>query len=307
MLKKEIIAHRFPKSPISEVFRTLRTNIQFMNTKKGLKTILVTSTSPSEGKSWITANLAVTFAQANKRVLLVDCDLRKGRQFSLFGVAPVPGISNYLSGINANGGESSSNIMSYIRTTEVPNLFLITAGSIPPNPSELLVSDQMMDVIGKLKDAFDLVIFDGTPSVLVTDAVIISRYVDTTIIVAGYKQSKVEDLQKIKRDIENVGGKIAGVVINKVPTSQKKYESAYYYGSSNNYKSSQSIKMPDRRQVQREDPEERAREDREKIKEKAREMIRQNREQNRDAQKEHELNREVKPKSIRRGRRPSDV
>ena len=91
-MKKEIIAQRMPKSPISELFRTLRTNIQFMNTKRGLKTIWVTSTSPEEGKTWITAKLAVTFAQANKRVLLVDCDLRKGRQFSIFGVSPVPGM-----------------------------------------------------------------------------------------------------------------------------------------------------------------------------------------------------------------------
>lgn len=275
-MKKEIIAHRMPKSPISEVFRTLRTNIQFMNTKRGLKTILVTSTSPAEGKTWVTANLAVTFAQANKRVLLVDCDLRKGRQFSMFGVAPVPGISNYLSGISANGGESSQDIMSYVKTTEVPNLFIITAGSIPPNPSELLVSDQMQDAIEKLKDAFDLVIFDGTPSFLVTDAVIISRYVDTTIIVAAYKQTKIEDLQKIKRDIENVGGKIAGVVINKVPIAQKKYESAYYYGTNGPTSGKSSRKLPDAKRMNRADVEEKAREDREKIKEKARQMIEQN-------------------------------
>lgn len=307
MLKKEIIAHRLPKSPISEVFRTLRTNIQFMNTKKGLKTILVTSTSPAEGKTWVTANLAVTFAQANKRVLLVDCDLRKGRQFSMFGVAPVPGISNYLSGINANGGESNQDIMTYVKTTEVPNLFIITAGSIPPNPSELLVSDQMQEVVEQLKDAFDLVIFDGTPSVLVTDAVILSRYVDTTIIVAAYKQSKVEDIQRIKRDIENVGGKIAGVVINKVPVGQKKYESAYYYGASNGgYKAQTGLKMPNPSRQTREDAEERAREDREKIKEKAREMIRQNREQERKQEKIQEKPQNYKPKSIRRGRRPSD-
>lgn len=275
-MKKEIITHIMPKSPISEVFRTLRTNIQFMNTKRGLKTILVTSTSPAEGKTWVTANLAVTFAQANKRVLLVDCDLRKGRQFSMFGVAPVPGISNYLSGISANGGESSQDIMSYIKTTEVPNLFIITAGSIPPNPSELLVSDQMQDTIEKLKDAFDLVIFDGTPSILVTDAVILSRYVDTTIIVAAYKQTKVEDLQKIKRDIENVGGKIAGVVINKVPIAQKKYESAYYYGANGPTSGKSSRKLPDVKRMNRADVEEKAREDREKIKEKARQMIEQN-------------------------------
>ena len=277
-MRKEIITHEMPKSPISEVFRTLRTNIQFMNTKKGLKAILVTSTSPAEGKTWVTANLAVTFAQANKRVLLVDCDLRKGRQYSMFGVTPVPGMSNYLSGISANGGESSQDIMSYVKTTEVPNLFIITAGSIPPNPSELLVSDQMQEAVEKLKDAFDLVIFDGTPSALVTDSVIISRYVDTTIIVAAYKKTKTEDLQRIKKSIENVGGKIAGVVINKVPMLQKKYENSYYYGvNGTTSDSKESRKLPDIKKQDKIDEEEKAQEDREKIKEKAKQMIEQNR------------------------------
>ena len=92
-LKKELITLRGPKSPVSEIFRTLRTNIQFMNTKTGLKSLLVTSTSPSEGKSWVSSNLATTFAQAGKRVILVDCDMRKGRLFSVFSVPPAPGLS----------------------------------------------------------------------------------------------------------------------------------------------------------------------------------------------------------------------
>lgn len=230
-MKKELIAYRLPKSPISEVFRTLRTNIQFMNTKKGLKTLMVTSTIPGEGKSWVTANLAVTFAQAGKRVIIVDCDLRKGRQFSIFGIPPAPGLSNYLSGVNSNGNESSDNILEYVKQTEVDNLFVLPAGNIPPNPSELLVSERMQECIEKLKEYCDLILFDTTPSSLVTDAVIISRYADTSIIVASYKSTKIEDLKNIKREIENVGGKIAGVVINRIPTSAKKYTSAYYYGS----------------------------------------------------------------------------
>lgn len=231
-MKKEIITYREPKSPISEIFRTLRTNVQFANTKRGLRSLLLTSTSPSEGKSWVSANLAVAFAQAGKKVILVDCDMRKGRQFSIFGVAPTPGLSNYLSGINSNGEESNPNILSYIKETEVENLCLITAGNIPPNPSELLVSEQMMQAVEELKSVCDLVIFDGTPSSLVTDAVIISRYVDTTLIVSSYKTTKMDDLEKVKRDIENVGGKIAGVVINKIPVSQKQYYATYYYGNS---------------------------------------------------------------------------
>lgn len=230
-MKKEIITFKEPKSPVSEVFRTLRTNIQFMNTKKGLKSFIITSTSPSEGKSWVTANLAVTFAQAGKKVVLIDADMRKGRQFSIFGVSPTPGLSNYLSGINSNGEDSDPNILSYLKETEVKNLYLIPAGNIPPNPSELLVSDQMIQAMESLEKVCDLIIFDGTPSDLVTDAIILSRYVDTTLIVTAYKQTKLDALEKIKKDIENVGGKIAGVVINKMPVTQKEYYSSYYYGS----------------------------------------------------------------------------
>ena len=97
-LKKELITQRDPKSPVSEVFRTLRTNIQFMSTNKKLKTLLITSTFPSEGKSWVASNLAVTFAQAGNKVILIDADMRKGRQYTIFGVSPRPGLSNYLSG-----------------------------------------------------------------------------------------------------------------------------------------------------------------------------------------------------------------
>lgn len=233
-MRKEIITFREPKAPISEIFRTLRTNIQFMNTKNGLKSILITSTSPSEGKSWVSANLAVTFAQAGKKVILVDCDMRKGRQFSIFGVPPTPGISNFLSGIGPDGKESDENILSYVRPTEVDNLFVITAGNVPPNPSELLTSDLMVESIENLKKVSDIIIIDGTPSDLVTDAVILSRYVDTTIIVTAYKETKVEALEKVKKEIQNVGGKIGGVVINKMPIDQKKYYSSYYYGTGSN-------------------------------------------------------------------------
>ena len=266
-MKKEIITYRDPKSPISEIFRTLRTNVQFANTKRGLHSLLITSTSPSEGKSWVSSNLAVAFAQAGKKVILVDCDMRKGRQFSIFEVPPTPGLSNFLSGINSDGDDSNPNILSYIKETDVENLYLITAGNIPPNPSELLVSEQMADAVEQLKQVCDLVIFDGTPSSLVTDAVIISRYVDTTLIVSAYKTTKMDDLEKVKRDIENVGGKIAGVVINKVPVSQKQYYATYYYGSSTLKAKNPKSKKQDEIQGKIK---------REKLKEKSSNAIRQN-------------------------------
>ena len=232
-MKNEIITHKEPKSPISEIFRNLRTNVQFANSKRGLRSLLITSTSPGEGKSWVSSNLAVAFAQAGKKVILIDCDMRKGRQFSIFNVPPTPGLSNYLSGINSDGDESSSNILSYIKETEVKNLYIITAGNIPPNPSELLASELMEQAIYELMAVSDLVILDGTPTSLVTDSIIVSRYVDTTLVVSAYKSTKMDDLQTLKRNIENVGGKIAGVVINRIPTSQKQYYESYYYGNKN--------------------------------------------------------------------------
>ena len=231
-MKKELIAELDPKSPISEVFRTLRTNIQFMNTKGKLKTILVTSTFPGEGKSWVTSNLAVTFAQAGKKVVLIDADMRKGRQYNIFGISPIPGLSNYLSGIDMDNDERDiTDIADYVQDTEVDNLFVMPAGNIPPNPSELLISPQMVDLLEQLKELCDIVIVDGTPNELVTDSLIITRLVDSTIIVTACKQTKKDNLRRAIQNIQNVGGKIAGVVVNKVPIAAKKYEQSYYYGS----------------------------------------------------------------------------
>ena len=229
-MKKELIVQRSPKSPIAEVFRTLRTNIQFMNSKKTLKTLLFTSTMPEEGKSWISSNLAITFAQAGKKVILIDADMRKGRLHNMFQTDKVPGLSNYLSGIDSLGN-THNDIIKYVRGTEIDNLFLIPAGNIPPNPSELLASELTVEMLERLKDVFDIVILDGTPSLLVTDAIILSRLVDTTIIVTSHKFTKKDNLQKVKKAIENVGGNIAGVVINKIPVNVSKYESTYYYSS----------------------------------------------------------------------------
>ena len=229
-LKKELIAQRDPKSPVSEVFRTLRTNIHFMSTNKKLKTLLVTSTFPSEGKSWITSNLAVTFAQAGNKVILIDADMRKGRQYTIFGVSPRPGLSNYLSGIDEKNSEEMD-MAKYIQKTDVENLLIMTAGNIPPNPSELLVSDQMTKLLDDLKEVCDIVIIDGTPCELVTDSIILSRIVDSTVVVTAYKETKKDNLDKIIRNIQNVGGHLAGVVVNKLPISVKKYNENYYYAS----------------------------------------------------------------------------
>lgn len=229
-MEKEIIIKQDPKSPISEIFRTLRTNLQFMTSNKGLKTLLVTSCVPGEGKSWVSANLVATFAQEGKKVLIVDSDMRKGRMHTIFEIEKKPGLSNYLSGVTEM--EDKDNVLNYIKESNIENVYVIPAGDVPPNPSELLVSDRMKQLLEQLKAMFDLVIFDGTPCLLVTDSLILARQVDATVVVTAYKSTKLGEVEKIKKSIENVGGKIAGIIINKIPISPKKYQSTYYYGNS---------------------------------------------------------------------------
>lgn len=229
-MKNELITFVSPKTQISEVFRTLRTNIQFMNVDEGLKSLLITSTVPGEGKSWVASNLAVTFAQAGKRILIVDADMRKGRQHNIFEVNNDKGLSNYL--IMTTKNDSLNSIGDYIQTTMIDNLYIMTAGMIPPNPSELLTSQKMIDLIRYLEQIFDIVIFDGTPSTIVTDAIILSKFVDSTLIVSAHKETKIEDLNQVKRNITNVGGRIAGVVVNKMPSNKKETKTGYYYESS---------------------------------------------------------------------------
>lgn len=238
-MKREVITHFTPKAPESEMFRNLRTNIQFMNNNKNVKTVTITSTMPGEGKSYVSANLAVTFAQAGKRVILVDCDMRKGRQFNIFNILPRPGISNYLSGVieQENFGDIDD-IDNYIQRTEVENLKVITAGTIPPNPSELLISERMSELIEILKEKCDIVIFDAPPALIVADAVILARQVDSCVLVTAHNKTKIDDVKKIKEAVENVGAKVAGVVINRIPSASTKYtQMYYYYGNSNTKKS----------------------------------------------------------------------
>ena len=233
-MRNELITLTDPKSPTSEMFRTLRTNLQFMSNSKKLQTILITSTLPGEGKSWTSANLAVTFAQAGKKVLIVDSDMRKGRQFSIFNVTARPGLSNYLSGVNDGEVNDADDVTSFIRETNVENLYVIPAGDVPPNPSELLISYKMNQLLLDLKQIFDFIIFDAPPALLVTDATILARMLDTTMIVVAHQETKMDNLNKVQKAIKNVGGNIAGVVINKMPVTVKKYQDMGYYGHETN-------------------------------------------------------------------------
>ena len=233
-MKKEIITQSDPKSPISEVFRALRTNLQFIKKSDNCQTILLTSTVQSEGKSWISANLATTFAQTGSRTLIIDADMRRPRQYKIFQINPTPGLSNFLSEINETGRRQKIDALDCIKKTEVENLYLLPSGNIPPNPSELLVSEKTLELIDAVTNNFDVVIFDGAPCLLVTDSTIISRLVDNTVLVTSYKYTKIDDLKEAKKRIKRVGGNIAGVILNRIEISKKKYENKYYYASSTN-------------------------------------------------------------------------
>lgn len=252
-MRKELITHEDPKSHVSEIFRTLRTNIQFMSTSKNLKTLLVTSTMPGEGKSWVATNLAIAFAQADKKVILIDADMRKCCLHNIFRVSPCPGLSNYLAGVGEFKQEKN-NFKNCLRETEVHNLCLLPSGNVPPNPSELLATSKMDALLKELKKMCDIVIIDGTPSKLVTDAIILSRMVDSTIIVAGHNIAKKEDLAKLVRDIKNVEGNIAGVVYNQKPVLNKKGQETYYYASTPmkiENKKKQELEYEQKRKIQR--------------------------------------------------------
>lgn len=230
-MKREIITRADPKSPVSEVFRTLRTNLQYMKKSNSCQTLVITSTVQGEGKSFVAANLAVTFAQASKKTLIIDADMRRPRQHTIFGVDMFPGLSNYLSGVNLSRSRHETSIKECIYATKVDNLYMMPSGNIPPNPSELLQSRKLNALLNEIEPNFDVIIFDGAPCLLVTDSTIISRVVDATILVASQNKTKMDDLKEAKRRINHVGGHIAGVVLNRVKVSKAKYSEKYYYES----------------------------------------------------------------------------
>ena len=220
--KTELIVDKFPKSLVSEDIKSLRTNLSFSSIDKELKTILVTSSIPSEGKSFVSANLAIAFAQTGKKVLLIDCDMRKGRQHKIFNISNEKGLSNL---IISDYNEAYS---TYIKSTEVKKLYVLPCGTIPPNPSELLNSSKNKEVIEFLKDKFDLIIFDGVPCNGLSDSVIISTLVDKTLIVASDGVTPKELLNGTKKSLESVNANIAGVIVNKVNASENGYYGKYY-------------------------------------------------------------------------------
>ncbi len=220
-MKNELIVMNKPKATISEDIRTLRTNLEFSLTANNEKVIMITSSNPSEGKSFISSNLGACFAQNNKKVLLIDADLRLGRLHKIFNVSNKRGLSNLI--LNYDDEVEYEN---YIQKTDVKGLFIIPRGLVPPNPSELLGTEKFADIIHDLKKIFDCIIIDATPINGLSDALILTRNVDEVVIVCKYGKTDLSDIEECKKTLLNADAKIAGVVINSMPKTKNKY--GYY-------------------------------------------------------------------------------
>jgi capsular exopolysaccharide synthesis family protein len=234
--KRRLITYEDPKSPISESYRSLRTNISYASTSdKKIKSLLISSSQPGEGKSTTTANLAIAFAQLRKKTLLVDADLRKPVQHNVFGHPRSPGLSEYLIGDVAD-------INSIIHSTKVENLSILTAGGLPPNPSELLGSDAMSQLVDHLESIWDIVLFDSPPIVAVTDASMISGEIDAIALVVKAGQTERSAVDRALDMIRNVKAPIIGAILNGASQESLGGKYAYYYSYYNYYYHSEDKK-----------------------------------------------------------------
>ena len=221
------IAARSPRSPITESFRTIRSNLKFAHLDSPLHTMMVTSAGAGEGKSFTATNLAIVLAQAGVNTLLVDADLRRPTLHRIFGIPRTPGLTTVLTG--------ETPLHEAIQATDVANLRIIPSGSVPPNPAELLDSRRMRQLIEEMKEIAEIVIFDTPPALVVTDAVVLSPRVDAMVLVVEQGRVTSRALAEIRRMVEQARGKIAGAVFNKVKSGASgyyhyNYYRYYYYG-----------------------------------------------------------------------------
>lgn len=219
--KRPLLTQALPQSPRAESFRQLRTNLQFANVSGKAKTVLVTSSLPGEGKSTTAVNLAIAIGQAGQTVCLVDADLRR------------PMVGDYL-GLDRNAGLTTAligetDVNDVLQHWGQDNLYVLTSGQIPPNPSELLGSNEMGQLIRRLEQAFDTVIIDAPPLLPVTDAAVLSQHVGGVVVVVGSSKLKQQDLQKSLGALEMVGANLLGVVLNRLPAKgPDAYTYSYY-------------------------------------------------------------------------------
>ncbi|HRZ87431.1 MAG TPA: CpsD/CapB family tyrosine-protein kinase [bacterium] len=217
-ISSKIIMHCDPRSPIAEAYRTLRTNLYYVNKDKSLKTILVTSCRPEEGKTLTIVNLAITLAEIGNNVLLVDTDMRRPALHAMFNIEKDPGLSDVLRG-NMTWDK-------VLVKTGIDNLSVITAGHIPKNPSELIGGDKMKELIKEQTAFFDVVLFDSASILSVTDASILSTMVDGVLVVILADKTPREAAQRSVSLLRKINAKVLGVVFNAVDVTREGY---YYY------------------------------------------------------------------------------
>ena len=213
----ELITHFSPKSNISENYRSIRTTLLLSSPDDKLKSMVISSPLSQEGKTSTISNLAVTFAQAGKVVLVVDSDLRKPKLHKIFKIKNLRGLTNYLT----DGVE----IKDLIKETDVPNLFLINAGPVPPNPVELLGSEKMAEFIRSVKESFDYVFFDSPPLLAVSDALVMGPQIDGVVLTVWGGKTSREALKRTKEKLDQHKIKTVGVILNNVNIK----ENDYYY------------------------------------------------------------------------------
>lgn len=221
-MKSELIVDKDPKSAFSESIKNIRTNLQFSSVDTPLKNILITSSTSGEGKSFVSANLAVAFAKLGSKVLIVDADMRLGRQHEIFNLSNVVGLSNLLI------DDVEKSYSKYIQKTDIKNVSVLTRGIVPPNPSELLASDKCQQLMDILNQKYDLVIWDGVPIIGLTDSLIMASLVDKIVIVCSHKKTPMELLQNSKTSLTNFSNKIAGVIVNRMPKTNNRYYTKKY-------------------------------------------------------------------------------
>ena len=219
-VQSDLVTIADPRSPASEAFRTLRTNLQFASLDKPLRTMLVTSAGPDEGKSTTLANLAVTMAQAEKRVILVDCDLRRPNLHKLFGLRHDAGLVTMVL-------EDAALQNPPLQETGVTGLWLLASGPLPPRPSDLLGSQRMERVIQALLEKADVLLFDAPPVLAVTDSSILATKVDGVLLVVSAGRTRREDVRTAKAQLEKVNAHVIGAVLNNVEIGRR---IGYYYG-----------------------------------------------------------------------------
>lgn len=225
----DLIITSNPKSSFAEAIKSIKTNIQFSSIDKDVKVILLTSPAPGDGKSFISANLAAAFAQDEKKVLLMDADFRRGRQQEIFGISKNTADLGYPNLIVhcKRYGMNNLDLDTFIYPTKIENVWLLPSGPVPPNPLELLSSENNRRILNHLKDIYDIIIIDCPPVLGLSDTLVEAQYSDVNLLAVTNGRTKEEQLAAAKSAFDKANLKLNGVIINRVNSKGKAYSSYY--------------------------------------------------------------------------------